>query len=125
GSWAAGLPGVVAFIDRAAAAVGLDPQMAGSAAAGVIYVSLAGDAGPAAVAAFVAALRDALAGGEAGARPASGRALDGPPLLASAVVVHAPPPGRELVDLWGPAPGLPLMRALTAPLAPAPPIAPP
>ena len=110
--WAAALPAVLAVIDRAAAAAGLDPQMAGSAAAGVIYVSLAGDAGPAAVAAFVAALRDALAGGEAGARPASGRALDGPPLLASAVVVHAPPPVRELVDLWGPVPGLPLMRAV-------------
>ena len=33
-------------------------------------------------------------------------------VLASAVVVHAPPPVRELVDLWGPAPGLSLMRAV-------------
>jgi glycolate dehydrogenase FAD-binding subunit len=33
-------------------------------------------------------------------------------VLASVVVLHAPPPVRELVDLWGPAPGLPLMRAV-------------
>jgi glycolate oxidase FAD binding subunit len=33
-------------------------------------------------------------------------------VLASAVVVHAPPPVAALVDLWGPVPGLSLMRAV-------------
>ncbi|HUL24182.1 MAG TPA: FAD-binding oxidoreductase [Streptosporangiaceae bacterium] len=110
--WAAALPAVLAVIDTAAAAAGLDPLVTGSAAAGVIYVALGGDAGPAAVAAFVAAVREALARGEADARPASAPVPDSPPVLASAVVVHAPPPVREQVDLWGPVPGLPLMRAV-------------
>src|SRR6266516_6740279 len=109
--WAAALPAVLAVIDDAAAAGGLDPLVAGSAAAGVIYVALGADAGPAAVAAFVAALREALARGEAGARPAPAPP-DGPPVPGSAVVVHAPPPVRDLVDLWGPVTGLPLMRAV-------------
>jgi glycolate oxidase FAD binding subunit len=110
--WAAALPAVLAVIDRAAAAGGLDPPVAGSAAAGMIYVTLGASAGPAAVATFVAALREALARGEADARPASAPVPDSPPVLASVVVLHAPPPVRELVDLWGPAPGLPLMRAV-------------
>jgi glycolate dehydrogenase FAD-binding subunit len=109
--WAAALPAVLAVIDNAAAAGGLDPLVAGSAAAGVIYVALGADAVPAAVAAFVAALREALARGEAGARAAPAPP-DGPPVPASAVVVHAPPPVRDLVDLWGPVTGLPLMRAV-------------
>ena len=33
-------------------------------------------------------------------------------MLASAVVVHAPPAVRDLVDMWGPVPWLPLMRAV-------------
>jgi glycolate oxidase FAD binding subunit len=110
--WAAALPAVLAVIDGAAAAGGLDPLVAGSAAAGVIYLALGADTAPAAVAAFVAALREALARGEADARPASAPVPDSPPVLASAVVVHAPPPVQELVDLWGPVPGLPLMRAV-------------
>ena len=87
--------------------------MAGSAAAGVIYVARsAPTATRAAVAAFVAALREALARG--GGRPARLRAVpDSPPVLASAVVVHAPPRGAGAwSDLWGPVPGLPLMRAV-------------
>jgi glycolate oxidase FAD binding subunit len=110
--WAAALPAVLATIDRAAQAAGLDPLVAGSAAAGVIYVGLGASAGPAAVAAFVAALREAIARGEADARPASAPLPDSPPVLASAVVVHAPPPVREQIDMWGPVPGLPLMRAV-------------
>jgi glycolate oxidase FAD binding subunit len=110
--WAAALPAVLAVTDRAAEVAGLDPMVAGSAAAGVIYVGLAAGAEPAAVAAFVAALREAIARGEADARPASAPVPDSPPVLASAVVVHAPPPVREQVDLWGPVPGLPLMRAV-------------
>jgi len=112
GFWAAALPAVLAAVDGAAAAGGLDPLVAGSAAAGVIYVALGAGAHPAAVAAFVASLREALARGAADARPASAPVPDSPPVLASAVVVHAPPAVRELADLWGPVPGLPLMRAV-------------
>jgi glycolate oxidase FAD binding subunit len=112
GFWAAALPAVLAAIDGAAAAGGLDPLVAGSAASGVIYVALGAGAHPAAVAAFVAALREAIARGAADARPASAPVPDSPPVLASAVVVHAPPAVRELADMWGPVPGLPLMRAV-------------
>ena len=112
GFWAAALPAVLAAIDGAAVAGGLDPLVAGSAAAGVIYVALGAGAHPAAVAGFVASLREALARGTADARPASVPVPDSPPVLASAVVVHAPPAVRELADLWGPVPGLPLMRAV-------------
>ena len=112
GFWAAALPAVLAAIDGAAVAGGLDPLVAGSAAAGVIYVALGASAHPAAVAAFVASLREALARGAADARPASAPVPDSPPVLASAVVVHAPPAVRELADMWGPVPGLPLMRAV-------------
>jgi glycolate oxidase FAD binding subunit len=112
GFWAAALPAVLAAIDGAAVAGGLDPLVAGSAAAGVIYVALGAGAHPAAVAGFVASLREALARGTADARPASAPVPDSPPVLASAVVVHAPPAVRELADLWGPVPGLPLMRAV-------------
>jgi glycolate oxidase FAD binding subunit len=113
GFWAAALPAVLAAIDAAATTGGLDPLVAGSAAAGgVIYVALGAGAHPAAVAAFVAALREAIARGAADARPASAPVPDSPPVLASAVVVHAPPAVRELADMWGPVPGLPLMRAV-------------
>src|SRR5215470_33660 len=112
GFWAAALPAVLAAIDGAAVAGGLDPLVAGSAAAGVINVALGAGAHPAAVAGFVAALREALARGAADARPASAPVPDSPPVLASAVVVHAPPAVRELADMWGPVPGLPLMRAV-------------
>jgi glycolate oxidase FAD binding subunit len=112
GFWAAALPAVLAAIDGAAVAGGLDPLVAGSAAAGVIYVALGAGVHPAAAAAFVASLREALARGAADARPASAPAPDSPPVLASAVVVHAPPAVRELADMWGPVPGLSLMRAV-------------
>jgi glycolate oxidase FAD binding subunit len=112
GFWAAALPAVLAAIDGPAVAGGLDPLVAGSAAAGVIYVTLGAGAHPAAVAAFVASLREALARGAADARPASAPVPDSPPVLASAVVVHAPPAVRELADMWGPVPGLALMRAV-------------
>jgi glycolate oxidase FAD binding subunit len=112
GFWAAALPAALAAIDGAAAAGGLDPLVAGSAAAGVIYVAIGAGAHPAAAAAFVASLREALARGAADARPASAPVPDSPPVLASAVVVHAPPAVRELADMWGPVPGLSLMRAV-------------
>ena len=110
--WAAGLPRVIRVIDTAARAAGLDPAVGGSAAAGVIYAGTRPEADPAAVAAFVAGLRAALAQGDADARPAAALAPDGPPVLASAVVVHAPPGVRDLVDPWGPVPSLSLMRAV-------------
>jgi len=110
--WAAGLPRVLRVIDAAARASGLDPAVGGSAAAGVIYAGTGPEADPAAVAAFVAGLRAALARGDADARPTAAPVPDSPPVLASAVVVHAPPAVQDLVDLWGPAPSLPLMRAV-------------
>jgi glycolate oxidase FAD binding subunit len=110
--WAAALPRVVRVIDAAARAAGLDPAVGGSAAAGVIYAGTGPEADPAAVAAFVAGLRAALARGDADARPATAPAPDSPPVLASAVVVHAPPGVRDSVDPWGPVPSLPLMRAV-------------
>src|SRR5499426_2100890 len=110
--WAAGLPRVLRVIDTAARAAALDPAVGGSAAAGVIYAGTGPKADPAAVAAFVAGLRAALARGDADARPATAPAPDSPPVLASAVVVHTPPGVRDLVDPWGPVPSLPLMRAV-------------
>jgi glycolate oxidase FAD binding subunit len=110
--WAAALPRVLAVIDAAAQSAGLDPAVGGSAAAGVIYAAAAPGAHPAAIAAFVSTLRAALARGEADARPASAAPSEVPPVLASAVVVHAPPAVHDQVDLWGPVPALPLMRAV-------------
>jgi len=110
--WAAALSRVLGVIDTAAQSAGLDPAVGGSAAAGVVYVAADAGADPAAVAAFVSGVRGALARGEADARPAAARPPDGPPVGASAVVVHAPAAVRDLVDPWGPVPSLPLMRAV-------------
>jgi glycolate oxidase FAD binding subunit len=112
GFWAAGLPQILGAVDAAALAAGLDPAVGGSAAAGVIYAAVGPGADPAAVAAFVSGLREALAGGDGDARPVSAPVPDGPPVLASAVVVQAPPRARDLMDLWGPVPSLALMRAV-------------
>ena len=112
GFWAAGLPQILRAVDAAALGAGLDPAIGGSAAAGVIYAAVGPDADPAAVAAFVSGLREALARGDGDARPASAPVPDGPPVLASAVVVHAPPKARDLMDLWGPVPSLSLMCAV-------------
>src|SRR5215471_13468307 len=112
GFWAAGLPQILRAVDAAALGAGLDPAVGGSAAAGVIYAAVGPDADPAAVAAFVSGLREALARGDGDARPASAPVPDGPPVLASAVVVHAPPKARDLMDLWGPVPSLSLMCAV-------------
>ena len=64
GFWAAALARVIGAVDAAASAVGLDPAVSGSAAAGVIYAAVAEDADPAAVAEFVGALRAVLARGD-------------------------------------------------------------
>jgi glycolate oxidase FAD binding subunit len=105
--WAAALCGVLEAIDAAAGAAGLDPAIAGSAAAGVLHASVRPDAPPGAVAAFLGGLREAMARGKPGAA-----AGEGPPTRGSAVVLDAPDDVRELVDLWGPVPGLDLMRAV-------------
>ena len=112
GFWAGGLPQILRAVDAAALAAGLDPAVGGSAAAGVIYAAVGPDADPAAVAAFVSGLRDALARGDGDVRPASAPVADGPPMRASAVVIHAPRRATDLMDLWGPVPSLSLMRAV-------------
>ena len=108
GFWAAALPGVLAAVDTAARAAGLDPAVTGSAAAGVLHAAVPGSAGPEAVAGFLAGLRERLAAdlepGFAGG--------EGPPARSSAVVVRAPAAVRDQVDMWGPVPALSLMRAL-------------
>jgi glycolate oxidase FAD binding subunit len=106
--WAAELTRVLAAVDAAAAAAGLDPAVSGSAAAGVLYAAVDSGAAPAAVSEFVLALRAALAAAPPGPVPAAA----GPPARASAVVLHAPPGVRAAVDLWGPVPALSLMRAV-------------
>ncbi len=99
--WAGELASVLGATDAAAAAAGLDPAVSGSAAAGVLYVAAAAADSPAAVAAFVTALRGALS-----AHP--GRQ----PARASAVVLHAPAEVRAAVDIWGPVPSAGLMRSV-------------
>ena len=79
-------------IDRAAAAAGTGAAVRGSAGVGVFHAGLPA-ADPAAVAAFVKALRDAA-----------------PAWRGSVVVLSAPAPVRSEVDSWGPVPGLELMR---------------
>ena len=79
-------------IDRAAAAAGTTAAVRGSAGVGVFHAGLPGG-DPAAVAAFVKALRDAA-----------------PAWRGSVVVLAAPPPVRSDVDSWGPVPALDLMR---------------
>ena len=79
-------------IDRAAVAAGTTAAVRGSGGVGVFHAALPGT-DPAAVAAFVKALRDAA-----------------PAWQGSVVVLAAPPPVRSEVDSWGPVPGLDLMR---------------
>ena len=104
--WAAELARVLAAVDAAALDAGLDPAVGGSAAAGVLYAALGEQAEPAAVARFTASLRDAVG------RPSPVAAGEGPPAQGSAVVLRAPGGVRAAVDIWGPAPGLSLMRAI-------------
>jgi glycolate oxidase FAD binding subunit len=87
-----GLGRLLDGIDRAAAAAGTTAAVRGSAGVGVFHAGLPG-ADPAAVAAFVKALRDAA-----------------PAWQGSVVVLVAPPPVRSDVDSWGPVPALDLMR---------------
>ena len=95
-----GVGPVLAAAHRLADEHGLDVRAAGSAA-GVLHAGLAADADPEAVAALVEGLRRAAA-------PVR-RHRHGP---------HAPAAVRAAVDLWGPVPGLDLMRRLKAELDP-------
>ena len=108
GFWAAALPGVLHAVDAAGRSAGLDPALAGSAAAGVLHAAVPGGAAPEAVAGFLAGLRDRLAR-DLVPGYADG---EGPPARSSAVVLQAPAAVRDLVDMWGPVPALGLMRAL-------------
>jgi len=108
--WAGDLAEVARAVDDAAAAAGLDPALGGSAAAGVLHARLPASAEPAAVAGFVSGLR--------AARPLAGTG-EAPPARGSAVVLHAPPAVRAAVDVWGPVPSGPLMRAVKEQFDPA------
>jgi glycolate oxidase FAD binding subunit len=89
-----GVGPVLAACHRLAGEHGV-PVTARGSAAGVLHVGLAADAQPEAVAAAVQALRLATA-----------------PFEGTVTVLTAPQGVRALVDLWGPVPGLELMRRL-------------
>ena len=89
-----GVATVLAAVHDLAVDHGVTAAARGSAA-GVLHVGLASGSGVTAVAAFVAGLRAAAASVEG-----------------SSTVLDAPPDVRAIVDLWGPVPGLDLMRRL-------------
>jgi len=101
--WAGKLVEVLNAIRGAARTTGLDPDISGSAAVGVLEVAVGEEAAADAVAGFVDALRASL-----GAL-STGSVL---PATASAVVLHAPPAVRDAVDMWGPVQSPELMRAV-------------
>ena len=109
--WAAELRRVLDAIELVANGTQLRPAVGGSAGAGVLYVSL--DAGEDAdqVAMFIRALRAATGHG----------GVQDPGALArgSVVVLTAPAAVRASVDMWGPVPGLDLMRAVKRQFDPA------
>jgi len=115
GFWPADLAKVLVELRRLAGTAGLDPMISGSAAAGQLTAALPSDQDPAAVAAFVTALRDAISPNGSGPdHPA-----EGPPSRTSVVIQHAPAAVAAQVDLFGPVPSLPLMRAVKAQFDPA------
>ncbi|MDR2984953.1 MAG: FAD-binding oxidoreductase [Nocardiopsaceae bacterium] len=110
GFWPGDLAGVLSECRREADKAGLDPVISGSAAAGQLNAALPEDIDPGLVAGFVTALRGAL--GPEG--PMLNHRAGGPAVTTSVVVQHAPPAVAALVDLFGPVPSLPLMRAIKA-----------
>jgi glycolate oxidase FAD binding subunit len=102
--WAAELRQVLDAIEVVAVDTGLAPAVSGSGGAGVLYVSLDAGADPEQVAVFVRALRAAT--GHGGAEDPSALARG------SVVVLTAPRAVQSSVDMWGPVPGLALMRAV-------------
>jgi glycolate oxidase FAD binding subunit len=110
GFWPGDLALVLTELRSTATKAGLNPAVCGSAAAGQLYAALPEYEDPAAVAGFVAALRDRLGHqGQIANNPGGG-----PPAKASVVVQHAPPGVGAQVDMFGPVPSLPLMRAIKA-----------
>jgi glycolate oxidase FAD binding subunit len=109
--WATELRRVLDAIELVAIETQLRPAVGGSAGAGVLYVSL--DAGEDAdqVAIFIRALRAATGHG----------GVQDPGALArgSVVVLTAPAAVQASVDMWGPVPGLDLMRAVKRQFDPA------
>jgi len=109
--WAAALRRVLDAIELVAIETQLRPAVGGSAGAGVLYVSL--DAGEEAdqVTMFIRALRAATGHG----------GVQDPGALArgSVVVLTAPAAVQACVDMWGPVPGLDLMRAVKRQFDPA------
>jgi glycolate oxidase FAD binding subunit len=103
GFWSGALRAVLDALDEAAVAAGLEPEVGGSAGAGVLYSAIDSLAEPGAVARYVTALRTAV-----GRIGSSGW----PPSRGSVVVLNAPPLVRGEVDVWGPAPGAALMQAV-------------
>jgi glycolate oxidase FAD binding subunit len=101
--WAARLEHVLTAIRSAASAADLDPEIGGSAAAGVLQVRLESRVPANMAAQFVASMRAGLARPAGGARPDA---------AVSVVVLDAPRPVRAAVDMWGPVAGAGLMRAI-------------
>ena len=81
-------------LDALFAAAGPDVTVRGSAGTGVLHVALPGDTAPAELEGVLRAVRAAIGGIRYG----------------SCVVLAAPETVREAVDIWGPVPGLDLMR---------------
>lgn len=88
-----GVPELVTAAWRAAERHGVRLTVRGSAGSGVLYAGMSGQVAPEAVAGIVEELR--IAAGHAHGH---------------AVVLTAPAAVRDRVDLWGPVPGLALMR---------------
>ncbi|WP_446215006.1 FAD-binding oxidoreductase [Micromonospora sp. IBHARD004] len=88
-----GVPGLLADARAAADRHGLPLALRGSAGVGVLHAGVPGTADPERVAGLVDALRTATAA-----------------VAGHAVVLTAPPPVQDRVDLWGPVDGLTLMR---------------
>jgi glycolate oxidase FAD binding subunit len=88
-----------AVLDALNASAGLEVPVRGSAGAGVVYASLPGSTPAAALAEVLRAVRAVI--------DSAGR--EGEP-QGACVVLAAPPDVRSAVDVWGPVPGLALMR---------------
>ena len=109
--WAAELRRVLDAIEVVAIETQLRPAVGGSAGAGVLHVWLDADQDADQVAMFIRALRAATGHG----------GVQDPGALArgSVVVLTAPAAVQASVDMWGPVPGLDLMRAVKRQFDPA------
>jgi glycolate oxidase FAD binding subunit len=98
--WPGELGPALTAIRVAAASTELDPAVSGSAAAGLLHVTLDGHVPGIVVREFLGRLRASVA--EPGQSAPSG----------SVIVLHAPPEVRDATDMWGPLPAAGLMRAI-------------